>query len=76
MKTQEIASYTKTVSQPVISNGQVVNFQSQRILRNQGSLDPDGDNNPLAQEFKNVSQTYILNTGQMMIPKWFSQWLV
>ena len=50
-----IASYSKTVSQPVISNGQVVNFQSQRILRNQGSLDPDGDNNPLAQEFKNVS---------------------
>ena len=50
-----IAGYTKTVSQPVIVNGQVANFQSQRILRNQGSLDPDGDNNPLAQEFKNVS---------------------
>ena len=50
-----IAGYSKTVSQPVIVNGQVANFQSQRILRNQGSLDPDGDNNPMAQEFKNVS---------------------
>ena len=50
-----IAGYSKTANQPVIVNGQVANFQVQRILRNQGSLDPDGDNNPMAQEFKNVS---------------------
>jgi len=50
-----IAGYSKTANQPVIVNGQVANFQVQRVLRNQGSLDPDGDNNPMAQDFKNVS---------------------
>ena len=50
-----IAGYSKTANQPVIVNGQVANFQVQRVLRNQRSLDPDGDNNPMAQEFKNVS---------------------
>ena len=50
-----IASYSETANQPVVVNGQVANFQVDRVLRSRYDLDPDGDRNPMAQRFKNVS---------------------
>lgn len=53
---EAIASFSKTVNQPVIgSNGVVDGTQAGTQLLSENDLDPDGDGNPLLNEYSNYS---------------------
>ena len=53
---EEIAKLSKTISQPAIgSNGAVDASQPGTVLLNESDLDPDGDGNPLMNDYENYS---------------------
>jgi len=52
---EQIASFQTTIKQPAITNNVVDATLPGKVLLNRSDLDPDGDGNPLQQEYRNIS---------------------